>query len=351
MRTLSLILASAIAAGAAAQAPNGPPPALVEVEAALHDQVAATTWVPGTVVSRNDARIAAEVPGRVTSVAEVGTSVKAGEPIATIEDRDLQLQLQENAATLKRLQAQVRYQESQVARLEQLAKSNNAAATQLDEARSSRDVLQQEIAAAQISREQIAYRIEKSQVTAPFPGRIAARLAQPGEYVTPGSEIARLVDTVHKEVRAQAPLASARFIADGMVVAVRDEYQEAKNPIRTVIPVGDERSRMIEIRIALEQPDWVIGGAVRVALPSTEVRKLVTVPRDALVLRGNETYVYRVAADRTAERVDVTTGIGVGTMVEVIGDIAPGDPLIVRGGERLRPGQPVTVVGAEQDSS
>ncbi len=346
MRILSLILASGFAAGVAAQ-PNGPRPAMVEVDTALQDEVAATAWVPGTVVSRNHARIAAEVPGRVTWVAEVGTAVEAGEAIATIEDRDLQLQLQENAAALKRLEAQVRYQESQVTRLEQLARSNNAAATQLDEARSSRDVLKQEIAGAEISRAQIAYRIEKSRVTAPFPGRIAERLAQPGEYVTAGAAIARLVDTVHKEVRARAPLASARFIADGMVVTVRDEYQEAKNPIRTVIPVGDERSRMIEIRIALEQPDWVIGGAVRVALPSTEVRKLVTVPRDALVLRGNETYVYRVGVDQTAERVDVTTGIGLGTMVEVIGDIAPGDQLIVRGGERLRPGQPVTIVGAE----
>ena len=351
MKVITFIFLSGLSAGVAAQAPDGPPPALVEVEAALRDEAAATTWVPGTVVSRNDARIAAEVSGRATWVAEVGTAVEAGDPIATIEDRDLQLQLLDNAATLKRLQAQVRYQKSQVARLEQLAKSNNAAATQLDEARSNRDVLEQEIAAAGIRREQIQYRIEQSKVSAPFPGRIVTRLIQPGEYLNAGSPVARLVDTVHKEVRAQAPLAAARFIDDGMVVTVRDEYAEAQNPIRTVVPVGDERSRMIEIRVALEQPDWVIGGAVRVALPSSQVRQLVIVPRDALVLRGNETFVYRVTQDQTAERVDVQTGIGVGSMVEVIGDIAPGDRLIVRGGERLRPGQPVSIVGSEQDNS
>ena len=142
----------------------------------------------------------------------------------------------------------------------------------------------------------------------------------------------------------QAPLSAARFVSEQMIVTVRDEYTEAKNAVRTVIPVGDERSRMIEIRVALDQPDWVIGGAVRVALPTSQTRNLVVIPRDALVLRGNETYVYRVLDDQTAERVDVDTGVGFGAMVEVIGDIAPGDRLVVRGGERLRPGQSVQVV-------
>ena len=110
-----------------------------------------------------------------------------------------------------------------------------------------------------------------------------------------------------------------------------------------MIPVGDERSRMIEIRVAVSEPEWVIGSAVRVALPSSEVRELVSIPRDALVLRGSEMFVYRVTAESTAERVDVTTGVGRGDHVEVTGNVAAGDELVIRGAERLRPGQALNV--------
>ena len=52
--------------------------------------------------------------------------------------------------------------------------------------------------------------------------------------------------------------------------------------------------------------------------------------------------MYRIGEDGTAERVPVTTGIAQGTLIEVDG-ISPGDRVVVRGGERLRPGQAVTI--------
>ena len=64
-------------------------------------------------------------------------------------------------------------------------------------------------------------------------------------------------------------------------------------------------------------------------------------PRDALVLRTDGTYVYRVKDDNTAERMLVTTGAATGTRVAVTGGIEQGDKVIIRGGERLRPGQSV----------
>ncbi len=342
MKIDSLVFITSLFLGA--QDAQGPPPALVEVESALQDQVAATTWVPGTVVSRNDAQIAAEVSGRATWVAEVGDVIEEGEPLAAIDDQALQLQLQNNAAAIKRLEAQLAFEISQVERFERLANTNNTAANQLDQSRSTRDMVEQDLASAKINRSQIQYNLARTQVIAPFGGHVVERLIQPGEYLNPGSPVARLVDTTHKEVRAQAPLSSTRFVQAGMLVTVQDQFSEAKNSVRTVIPVGDERSRLVEIRIGLEQTDWVIGGPVRVALPSSDTRSLVAIPRDALVLRGNETFVYRVDADDKAERVTVETGIGLGSLVEVIGDIEPGDRLVVRGGERLRAGQPLTIV-------
>ena len=72
----------------AADAQEGPPPAPVEVAEAETLSMAATVMAPGTIVSRNDAAVAAEVPGSLRAVAEVGDRVAAGDVIAAIDDSD-----------------------------------------------------------------------------------------------------------------------------------------------------------------------------------------------------------------------------------------------------------------------
>ena len=67
------------------------------------DTFSASLWVSGTVISRNDARIAAETDGRITWVAEVGSRIEAGQPFATIDDTDLRLELRDNQAQLESL--------------------------------------------------------------------------------------------------------------------------------------------------------------------------------------------------------------------------------------------------------
>lgn len=316
----------------------------VEVSDAIEDELSATIWVPGTVVSRSDARIAAEISGRTTWVAEIGAYLDAGAPIAIVDDIELQLQLEDNRAAAKRLESQLSFLESQVARFNQLAKSNNAAATQLDEANSQLTMAQQDLAQVRIAGRRIQHRIDQTRITAPFSGQIVERLIQAGEYVNAGTAVARLVDTRNKEISARAPLSAAGYLAAGMNVAIRSDGGSATNSIRSVIPVGDDRSRMFEVRVAADQANWVIGAAVQVALPVSAARQLVAVPRDALVMRGNAIYVYRVNEAGVAERVDVTTGVGIGDLVEVSGQILAGDQLVVRGGERLQPGQAVAVL-------
>jgi multidrug efflux pump subunit AcrA (membrane-fusion protein) len=70
------------------------------------------------------------------------------------------------------------------------------------------------------------------------------------------------------------------------------------------------------------------------------------VPRDALVIRQNHSYVLRITRAGTVEELDVVPGAGVDDAVEVKGPLAPGDRLVVRGGERLAAGQAVRVIDA-----
>jgi len=76
----------------------------------------------------------------------------------------------------------------------------------------------------------------------------------------------------------------------------------------------------------------------------TAVRTAVTVPRDAIVIRQNHSYVLRVTRANTVEELDVTPGAGIADVVEVRGPLAAGDRLVIRGGERLATGQAVRVV-------
>lgn len=341
--TRTVLITCLLPSFAWAQDQQQAPAAPVQVEQAQRDTFSATLWVSGTVIARNDARIAAETDGRITWVADVGSRIEQGQAIARIDAKDLYLELADSEARLGSLKSQLKYRDSSLQRFKKLAESNNASATQLDEAQSQLDMTRQEIKRAEVAVAQIKRRITQTEVLAPFPGVVAERLVQLGEFVNRGAQVARLVDTEHREIRAQAPLSVVGWIREGMQVTVEHARRESLSPVNYVIPVGDERSRMFEVRIAAKDPAWVIGSPVRIALPNSEPRELVAIPRDGLVLRGQNIFVMRVNDDNTVEKVIVETGIGLGGFVEVIGEVEKGDRIVTRGGERLQPGQVVSI--------
>ena len=324
---------------------QSPAPAPVAVDEAKLDTFSAALWVSGTVISRNDAHIGAETDGRITWVAEVGEKVDEGNPIAMIDAIDLELELQDKQAMLESMRARERYLKNNLERLNQLVSNNNASANQLDEARAELEMIVQEIRRAEVSIAQTSRRIAQTQVMAPFSGVVVERQVEVGEFVRRGSEVARLVDTHNREIRAQAPLSVSGYVREGLEVSVKYHETDTLSPVKRVIPVGDERSRMFEVRIAANDPAWDIGSPVRIALPNSDPRRLVAIHRDALVLRGSEMFVLRVNAENLVEKVSVDTGIGLGSMVEVIGDVSGGDRVITRGAERLQPGQEVVISG------
>ena len=347
---LSIAIAGALSPTAVAQAPAtapaGPPPAPVSVATAETAQFAPLLWAPASVVSREDARIASEQDGRVTRVAEVGTKLLRGAALAQLDDSLLRLQERQDQSEVERTQAQLDYARSQEARLTQLVEKHSIAGSQLDEARSQRRVLEQELQRARVALDRTRHRLRNSTVRAPFDGMVAERFIQAGEYLGTGAAVVRLVNTAALEVKAQAPVNLAARLRPGMSVALREGETELQQKVRAVVPVGDESSRQMEVRIALDSAHWAIGSALQVGLPSADPRQVVAVPRDALVLRRNETFVVRIAADDTAQRVPVRTGTAQGELVEVIGEITAGDRLVVRGGERLAPGQRVRIDAA-----
>lgn len=343
MNTLSRNILLIIFFSAQAQAQNASPTAIVEVGKASQSTLAPQRWVPGSVVSRDDAKIASAEAGRLEFVAEVGTRVKSGERIAKLDDQALRLRRDEMLAELRRTEAQRALSELQLQRLQKLESSNSIAKTQLDDARALLETNAQTSAKARAQLRQIEHDIEQADVHAPFAGLVTERFAQRGEYLQIGASIVHLVDTDHIEARVQAPLAMADKIRAGMQVTVRAGGEEKPATVRAIVPVGDERARQFEMRVGVDPSLALVGSAVEIALPETMAASGLTVPRDALVQRQDHTYVMRVSADNKAEQIPVTIGATSGNLVEVRGALAVGDRLIVRGAERLSAGQLVAV--------
>ena len=94
------------------------PGVVVEVAKASVARVAPRRWVPGGVVSRNDARLATSAAGRLEYVAEVGTRVRAGERVAKLEDEAVRLRVEDAKAEVARIDSQRAMSERQLQRLE-----------------------------------------------------------------------------------------------------------------------------------------------------------------------------------------------------------------------------------------
>lgn len=340
---LATTLAIAVSPAFAQSAPQQNKPK-VAVQFAEAMRMAPDIEIPGTVVSRNDAQIAAEVAGRVDWVADEGAILQVGDVIARLDDRALKIDLAEADANIARLRADYDFQSRETDRIEELASKGTIAKTRFDETRSRRDMLRQSLAIARIQRERIAYNLERSEVKAPFPGRVVERLVQVGEFTTVGRPVARFVDTWNVEVRARVPVAAAPWLAPDQMIEVRYNGSARSYPLRTVIPVGDERSRTFEIRVKLDDPDWIVGSPVRLSVPNGEMRDVIAVPRDALIIRASGVTVFRIDADNKAVRLQVKTGTGKADYIAVEGAVAAGDRLVVRGGEFLRPDQEVDIL-------
>jgi len=323
-------------------------PVPVVVSVAAERMLAPVTPYPGTVISRNQARLAAEVDGRLEWVAEVGDVLRKGETVARLDEVLLEQGLLADLAAVKREQARLKYQSAEVARLTPLVKKQSVPQSQLDEAISNRGITEAEIAAGQARVALTRERLKRANLRAPFDGVVTERLLQAGEWAESGATIVRLVDTSSLEVQTWVPVNALKYVHQGSILTLAGNPSNAIGTVRAIVPVGDNRSRLFEVRLSMDTDGWPVGAEVRVAVPTSEPREVLAVPRDALVVRRDGTTVYRIDAEGLAQRVSVNTGIAVAEFIEV-DNLESGDRVVIRGGERLRPGQSVNIIeiGAE----
>ncbi|WP_455197817.1 efflux RND transporter periplasmic adaptor subunit [Kaarinaea lacus] len=317
----------------------------VVVAQAKATTLAPVTWMAGTVISRDDAKLATEVEGRLKKVLDVGIRVKSGQVVATIDSTFVDLRIEELKSAVEREKARLVFLREEVKRLQRLAKQNNAAKTLLEQTQADREVAHNELEIARTRLRQAEEEKWRHRIRAPFDGVIAERYLQAGERVSEGDAVVRLIDPTTMEVQARVPLQSINYVNENSKINLQvSSSQVVEGKVRVIVPVGDERSRLMDLRISFSDTNWRIGQPVRVALPTAVPKEVLAVPRDALVLRRSGTSVYRVNGDNKAENIPVQVGVASGDLVEVNGKLNPGDDVVIRGSERLRPGQDVSVI-------
>jgi multidrug efflux system membrane fusion protein len=326
------------------------PAKMVQIAEVIRAEIVPTVSVPGTIYSRNDVRITAGVAGQLEMVAEPGTIVQKGAVIARIDSSTLLLQRAEQEALLERAEINLRQLNSDLRRQRELEHSNLVSEFQIEQTAANRDLAQSDTNITRVRIRQIDDQVRRTETLAQFTGIVTERLRREGEDVARGEMLARMTDTQNMEVRAFVPLKHLSRTDVGSQLSVFETDHQFDGYIRALIPTGDIRSQTFEARIDL--PDaaldsWAVGQLVSVAIPISAGESTLTVPRDALVLRQNGQYVYRINAENIAERIIVDIGDSQGELISVSGALHEGDLVAIRGAESLTDGAAVKILSQE----
>jgi len=247
----------------------------------------------------------------------------------------------------------IRQLNSQLGRQRELEGSNLVSEFELEQTEANRDLAASDAKLIKVRLRQIDDQIRRADVRAPFTGVVTSRAHRAGEDVARGEVLAQMTDIRNMEVRAFVPLKYLPRTVVGDSIRVFATDTQFEGSIRSLVPTGDIRSQTFEARIDLPvdaSQAWTVGQLVSVGIPIRSGELSLAIPRDALVLRQDGSYVYRINADNKAERINVETGDSSGGLIAVSGALNEGDRVAVRGAENLREGADVRILLSNNDS-
>jgi RND family efflux transporter MFP subunit len=280
----------------------------------------------GVVEAVRQASLSAQTSGRVTAVlADVNDPVQAGQVLVRLTAVEQQAgaataRAQLQAATAAADEARLTYQ-----RYQSLVGQQYVSKSQLDQAKAALDsaVAQQNAARAQLA--QAAQQTDYTVVRAPYAGLVAAREVEPGEAVAPGTPLMVVYAPGELRVEVQVPQSVADAIRARPQATIETDGRSI--PARQVIvyPSADPASHSVTVRAIL--PDGTSarpGMTAKVTFPIASSVQVVSVPDSTLVRRGELTGVY-VLADGSVTLRQVRVGDQVGTRIEVLSGLKPGE--------------------------
>ncbi|MDJ0993046.1 MAG: efflux RND transporter periplasmic adaptor subunit [Dinoroseobacter sp.] len=345
-------------------------PAGVVTETVETRTLSETLPVFGQIVARRDSAVAARVAGIVESVdVLVGERVKKGDQLAQLDTELTQIEFGQAMAARTEAEAGITVAEAQLAQardtltrtegLRETAAFSSARfedlTSELAQAQGQLAQAQARLAIAEAALAQSSYTLDRAQITAPFDAVVISVEADPGQFISVGAEVARLLDIGALEVEAQVPATFVAAVEPGVPVDGETEQGvELDLTVRAVLPTESTATRTRPVRLSVDlaalSGDVALGQSITLQLPIAPPRDALSVPKDALV-QGAGGWTVFLNADGAAQPRPVTIGVAMGDRFEVLTGLQEGDEVVVRGNERLRPGQPIQLMGGTPPAS
>lgn len=291
-------------------------------------------FLQGRTTTDRDVTFAAEVPGRVETLAvDNGSRVEKGDLLARIDYATLKAQKEQAKADWAL--ADRTYE-----RLESLFKEELATEQQVDEALT-------RVRVAKAGLELAAVQLKKATVASTIDGVVARKMVEAGEYVNPGQAIVHVVDLAHLVITAQVPEKQVSRLKRGMPVQVKiDSLGEVfDGEVHVVMPAAHPTSRTFEVRIKVPNPEYriLVGMTATLDIVSQTHAEVVVVRQDWVVESGEDRFVFVVDGE-VAHRRLVRLGPVEGERVLILDGLSAGDDLVIEGQRSLYDGQKVKVV-------
>lgn len=341
-------------------------PAFVQVDAVRIEPMKQTRPVLGRIVTKQQGQVAARVGGLVARVGvDVGDRVAAGTILVELDAEPMQYEMdladaEFDAAEADRLtaEAEIALLENELERIDQL--KNSAAFS-----KAQREDKVKEIAVAKGRLSAAAARLGEYRakqgssrrnlqdmvIKAPYDGVVTRKLVSAGAYVRLGDPVVALMDDSSFEIEADVSVDQLQSLVPGAEITMTIAREKRVATVRAVVPEENPltRTRAVRLTPMLDgfQGNLAVAQSVTLDIPVGTARDVATVSKDGVMQRPNGAMVF-VVRDAAATPQPVRLGGAVDGRFEVLDGLGDGDLVVIRGNERLRPGQPVTYPGAPE---
>lgn len=293
--------------------------------------------ITGSVEALNDATLSAQASGTITRLVERGTRLGRGSVVAQINP-------DEEQASVEQARAEFDLAKDRLERQRPLYKDSIISAIEFEQIRSEYNRTKAALAEAE-------ERLRKTRVTTPFAGTVEERLVEPGEQVSPGTRVARVVNTRRVRVTAGVPERYANDIERGTTVRLDfSRYGAAVREAQVTFSGSaiNPDTRTFPIEVEVDNTDGRLKPEMVARLYVTRERldDALVIPRTAVVRDEQGTHAYVAVASDTAvvaQKRAIVLGSSYGERAVVASGLAAGDRVIVIGQTNVAPGDVVRV--------
>jgi len=307
-------------------------PLPVSMLVAKPESLTETREVTGSIEANESVVLKSEVSGKITGIFfNEGQRVEQGMLLIKVYDDDLQAQLTKAQANLKLAE--------DVEARQQLLLEREAISRQ------EYDVAYANLQSAQADVSLLQANISKTEIKAPFDGTIGFRKVSPGEYITPGVDIASLVNDNPAKIQFTVPEKYSQMLGRNTVIKYRLQGQpvERKATVYAVAPYIDPTTRTLQLKALTPNPNGTLipGAFAKIEVLMETQSNVILIPAESILSEtaGQKIYLYK---DSKVKPVFVETGTRTNNRVEIVRGIAPGDTVIITGMMQITPRTAVT---------